>query len=157
MSVNRYARSAKGQTSALTVFGTQGFIRSALAARLRADGHEVYTPTRGDRSIFAPWIRSFIGLTADFRRYPFGSVEVHILPLAKYQASGYAGASEVWVFRGKTILICPSGPSTGSGLVWLYQDPCQGGGLRDGRRGAGMRQYNGYTGISKSCFWERLR
>jgi nucleoside-diphosphate-sugar epimerase len=68
-----------------TVYGAQGFIGRRLTARLRADGHEVLTPGRGDavdaqdlgRVIYAA------GLTGDYRTRPFDAVEAHVSLLSR--------------------------------------------------------------------------
>lgn len=66
-----------------TVYGSTGFIGGSLTAYLRAEGHEVATPTRHERPagdlghvVYA------IGLTGDFRSRPLDTVEAHVTALA---------------------------------------------------------------------------
>jgi nucleoside-diphosphate-sugar epimerase len=64
-----------------TVLGGQGVIGRALVARLRQGGHAVAVPDRADRGDpRRPWghVIYAIGLTADFRRRPFETVEAHV-------------------------------------------------------------------------------
>lgn len=68
-----------------TVFGSAGFIGSALTAYLRGQGHEVLTPLRdetprpGDPLGHVVYC---IGLTGDFRSRPLDTVEAHVGALA---------------------------------------------------------------------------
>lgn len=70
-----------------TIFGSSGFIGGRLAQHLRAAGHEVLAPQRGEDLAQAPrggfghaiWC---IGLTAGFRQRPFDTVEAHVGALA---------------------------------------------------------------------------
>lgn len=68
-----------------TVFGGTGFIGSNLIRHLRREGHEVYAPHRGElvktkdslgHVIYA------IGLTGDFRKRPYDTVEAHVCLLS---------------------------------------------------------------------------
>lgn len=64
-----------------TVLGASGTVGRRLVERLRSQGADVYTPTRGCKEI---WHRPLghvvyaIGLTADFRQRPFDTVEAHV-------------------------------------------------------------------------------
>jgi len=69
-----------------TVLGANGFLGGALAARLAADGHQVFRPTRselqslGDRDLG----HVFYSLaTKDARIDPYGAFETHVAHLAQ--------------------------------------------------------------------------
>jgi nucleoside-diphosphate-sugar epimerase len=71
--------------SLYTILGASGFVGSRLVASLRADGHEVYAPARGEPDVFARDLGQVIyciGLTADFAVRPFDTVEAHVGLLA---------------------------------------------------------------------------
>lgn len=64
-----------------TIFGATGFIGAKLAVYLRAEGHDVWTPKRGDKSIFTRslgYVFYCVGLTADYRNKPFETVRAHV-------------------------------------------------------------------------------
>lgn len=68
-----------------TVLGATGFIGRALVSRLRANGHDVWTPSRDDPGIVTKSLGRVIyciGLTADFRTRPFDTVRAHVGVLA---------------------------------------------------------------------------
>lgn len=88
-----------------TVLGASGVIGRHVAAQLRQNGHEVFTPRRGDTSIFErPLGRVIyaIGLTADFRTRPFATIEAHItllsdiLQKADFEALVYLSSTRVY-------------------------------------------------------------
>lgn len=65
---------------AFTVLGGNGFIGSRLVERLRADGYACFVPPRSLAGVFDRFLGHVvdcIGLTADFRRRPFDTVEAH--------------------------------------------------------------------------------
>lgn len=69
-----------------TVLGGSGVIGRHLAMRLRAAGHAVYTPGRGDPGQYGRPLGHVIyaiGLTADFRQRPFDTVQAHVSLLAE--------------------------------------------------------------------------
>lgn len=63
-----------------TVVGAAGFVGARLAARLRADGWDVYAPAKGDPGLLTQDLGVVFycaGLTADYDRRPFDTVEAH--------------------------------------------------------------------------------
>ncbi|WEK03785.1 MAG: NAD(P)-dependent oxidoreductase [Candidatus Devosia phytovorans] len=70
-----------------TVLGSSGFIGGALTSRLRQHGHIVRTPARNEfpsTDDNLGHVIYCIGLTADFRRLPFETVNAHVSVLASY-------------------------------------------------------------------------
>jgi nucleoside-diphosphate-sugar epimerase len=68
-----------------TVLGAGGFIGSHLVTYLQQQGHECFTPGRGDPHINSEDLGHVIyciGLTADFRTRPFDTVRAHVSVLA---------------------------------------------------------------------------
>lgn len=68
-----------------TVLGASGYIGGSVAARLRKDGVEVFTPQKGDPEIFSRDLGHVIyaiGLTADFRSRPYDTARAHVSVLA---------------------------------------------------------------------------
>jgi nucleoside-diphosphate-sugar epimerase len=76
---------AAADVTLYTVFGAQGFIGKRLTARLRADGHEVSTPGRGDPAEGRDLGRVIYcaGLTGDYRTRPHDAVEAHVSLLSR--------------------------------------------------------------------------
>ena len=69
-----------------TVIGGNGFIGSAVVARLRADHHHVFVPERDDSRLSQRQLGHVIyaaGVTADFRSRPFDTLRAHVGFLAK--------------------------------------------------------------------------
>lgn len=72
---------AEGAPKQATVFGAAGFVGRALTAHLKAGGWEVREILRGDNSWRGADLgHTFytIGLTADFRRRPFDTIDAHV-------------------------------------------------------------------------------
>lgn len=77
----------------ITVFGSEGFIGTALTARLAALGHEVIPRNRYNFGDPPPadgfgTILWTIGMTAGFRTRPFETVEAHVSALARILQGG---------------------------------------------------------------------
>jgi UDP-glucose 4-epimerase len=63
-----------------TIVGARGFVGARLAARLSADGWDVYAPAKGDPDLLTRDLGVVFycaGLTADYDRRPFDTVEAH--------------------------------------------------------------------------------
>jgi len=63
-----------------TVVGAAGFVGARLAARLAADGWDVHAPAKGDPELLQRDLGVVFycaGLTADYDRRPFDTVEAH--------------------------------------------------------------------------------
>jgi nucleoside-diphosphate-sugar epimerase len=93
-----------------TILGSTGFIGGKLATALRQQGHEVYTPARGEPEIFRRDLGDVIyaiGMTADFRSQPFDTVEAHVCVLRQVLQSGnfrsllYLSSTRVYGHDGK--------------------------------------------------------
>jgi len=64
----------------VTVLGARGFVGSRLASRLAASGQAPWTPLRGDPDLLSRDLGTVYycaGLTADYDRRPFDTVEAH--------------------------------------------------------------------------------
>ncbi|HEY8004791.1 MAG TPA: SDR family oxidoreductase [Phenylobacterium sp.] len=63
-----------------TIIGATGFVGRRLQARLAADGWDTFAPDKGDTSLFGRDMGIVFycaGLTADFDRRPFDTIEAH--------------------------------------------------------------------------------
>jgi nucleoside-diphosphate-sugar epimerase len=77
--------------SLYTVVGAAGYVGRRLVATLQRDGAEVYAPVRGDEPLLGRDLgRVFYcaGLTADYLRRPFDTVEAHVSLLARLLERG---------------------------------------------------------------------
>jgi nucleoside-diphosphate-sugar epimerase len=75
----------------VTVLGWAGFVGSRLTARLKADGLDPWTPARGDPQLFERDLGTIYycaGLTADYDRRPFDTVEAHATLLSEIIRAG---------------------------------------------------------------------
>lgn len=73
-------------TFVFTVLGASGYIGGRLVSHLRAQGHTVWAPSRGDSLVFnrpLGHVVYCVGLTADFRSRPFDTVDAHVGLLAE--------------------------------------------------------------------------
>jgi nucleoside-diphosphate-sugar epimerase len=67
-----------------TVLGSSGFIGSRLAARLKSNGGDCYTPSRGSAELFDRDLGTVfycIGMTADFRSRLMDTIDSHVVTL----------------------------------------------------------------------------
>jgi nucleoside-diphosphate-sugar epimerase len=74
-----------------TIFGATGFVGRRLQARLTAQGWDVFSPTKGDTSLFGHDMGVVFfcaGLTADYDRRPFDTVEAHASLLSELVRAG---------------------------------------------------------------------
>ncbi|MDQ1258729.1 MAG: hypothetical protein QG643_553 [Pseudomonadota bacterium] len=111
--------------SLFTVLGATGYIGSRLAAHLRAQGHTVWTPTRGDAGVFTRplgHVMYCVGLTADFRTRPFDTVDAHVgllaevLRRAQFDSLLYLSSTRVYMGATRTdedapLAVLPGDPS----------------------------------------------
>ena len=74
-----------------TILGATGFVGRRLAARLAADGWDTYAPAKGDTSLFGRDMGVVFycaGLTADYDRRPFDTVEAHAALVSELVRAG---------------------------------------------------------------------
>lgn len=88
-----------------TVLGGSGFIGSHMATYLRSLGHSVIVPTRSESLVHACNGRNVIyaiGLTADFRKRPYDTIEAHVslvaelLKVAEFSSFLYLSSTRVY-------------------------------------------------------------
>jgi nucleoside-diphosphate-sugar epimerase len=75
----------------ITVVGAAGFVGRRLVQRLRAGGEAPWTPAKGDPELFARDLGVVFycaGLTADYDRRPFDTVEAHASVLSELIRAG---------------------------------------------------------------------
>lgn len=78
-------------TGLATIVGATGFVGRRLQARLTAEGWDVYAPAKGDKSLFGRDMGVVFycaGLTADFDRRPFDTVEAHATLVSEFIQAG---------------------------------------------------------------------
>ncbi|OYD49362.1 NAD-dependent epimerase/dehydratase family protein [Acidovorax kalamii] len=111
--------------STFTVLGASGYIGSRLVVHLRAQGHTVWAPARGDAEVFARPLGHVIhcvGLTADFRTRPFDTVDAHVgllaevLRRAQFDSLLYLSSTRVYMGATRTdedapLSVLPGDPS----------------------------------------------
>lgn len=94
-----------------TIFGSKGFIGDQLKHALRRKGKIVYCPERDeipDRKIRLGRVIYCIGLTADFRSYPFETVDAHIIKLmtilssCSFESFVYLSSARVYLYSKST-------------------------------------------------------
>lgn len=74
-----------------TILGATGFVGRRLQARLTAQGWDIFAPARGDTSLFGHDMGVVFycaGLTADYDRRPFDTVEAHASLLSELVRAG---------------------------------------------------------------------
>jgi nucleoside-diphosphate-sugar epimerase len=128
-----------------TVFGANGFIGSAIVARLLAEGHQVRAVTRGgwpERGADLGHVIFTIGMTADFRTRLVETVESQVIRLHEaltwYRYASFLGLSSARVYAGVTatgeetpLLVRPTDPDhiyniaklTGESLCLAIDNP----------------------------------
>jgi len=88
-----------------TILGSSGFIGSHLADHLRRRQIECWTPKRGDPSLYRKGLGHLIyciGLTADFRKRPYETVDAHVCTLleilkrCKYSSFLYLSSTRLY-------------------------------------------------------------
>ncbi len=70
----------------ITIFGSSGFLGSRLIKYLEEHGHTVFTPQKGDLSIFdrdLGYVFYCIGKTANFAENPYATIEAHVTFLSE--------------------------------------------------------------------------
>lgn len=89
----------------VTVLGAQGFVGRRLAARLAAAGEAPWTPARGDPTLLTRDLGTVYycaGLTADYDRRPFDTVEAHasllneILRAGRFERIVYCSSTRLY-------------------------------------------------------------
>ena len=78
-------------TGLATILGATGFVGRRLRARLTALGWDIYAPAKGDKTLFGHDMGVVFycaGLTADFDRRPFDTVEAHSTLLSELVQAG---------------------------------------------------------------------
>lgn len=78
-------------TGLATILGATGFVGRRLQARLTAEGWDIYAPAKGDKSLFGHDMGVVFycaGLTADYDRRPFETVEAHVTLLSELALAG---------------------------------------------------------------------
>jgi len=88
-----------------TIVGAQGFVGVRLTARLAAEGRETYAPRKGDPELLRRDLGTVYycaGLTADYDRRPFDTVEAHasllseILRAGRFQRLVYVSSTRLY-------------------------------------------------------------
>ncbi|MDZ7921990.1 NAD-dependent epimerase/dehydratase family protein [Rhodoferax sp.] len=108
-----------------TVLGANGTIGRRLVARLRATGQTVDTPGRGEAGLYRRPLGHVIyaiGLTADFRRRPYDTMQAHVSVLAEMlQQADFESCS--FRHHGARLWRALPGPRGWSRCLVLAQDP----------------------------------
>ena len=74
-----------------TIVGATGFVGRRLQSRLTSEGWDVYAPAKGDQSLFGRDMGVVFycaGLTADFDRRPFDTIQAHVSLLSDLAQAG---------------------------------------------------------------------
>jgi len=94
-----------------TVVGAAGFVGSFLVAQLRPDGWDVYAPAKGDPDLLTRDLGTVFycaGLTADYDRRPFDTVEAHaslvsrVIEAGRFDKFVYCSSTRLYDGQGKT-------------------------------------------------------
>ena len=109
-----------------TILGASGFIGRRLFLDLQNKGHKVWAPKRNDEQIFSRplgHVLYCVGLTADFRRRPFDTVDAHVSVLADvlhrahFDSLLYLSSTRVYAGAHRTdedtvLIVSPGDPET---------------------------------------------
>ncbi|MFZ5718531.1 MAG: NAD-dependent epimerase/dehydratase family protein [Pseudomonadota bacterium] len=109
-----------------TVVGSAGFVGSGLLARLRSEEWDVYAPAKGDPDLFKRDLGTVFycaGLTADYDRRPFDTVEAHATLVSRIIEAGrfdklvycsstrlYDGQQKAEVGEAEPLILDPADP-----------------------------------------------
>lgn len=109
-----------------TVVGAAGFVGARLVQRLRADGRDVWAPAKGDPELFDRDLGTVFycaGLTADYDRRPFDTVEAHSTLVSRLIEAGrfdrlvycsstrlYDGQRKAEVHEAEPLVLDPADP-----------------------------------------------
>ena len=110
-------------TGLATILGATGFVGRRLLARLAADGWDTYAPAKGDKSLFGRDMGVVFycaGLTADYDRRPFDTVEAHASLVSELVR---AGRFEQLIYLSSTRLYDGQGATTVDEKTPLVFDP----------------------------------
>lgn len=108
-----------------TVLGGRGFVGSRLVDHLRAQGAEVWVPSREDPALWEGDLGHVvygIGLTGDFRQRPYETMESHagvlsrVLQCARFESLTYLSSTRVYMGSTRTdenapLIVQPGDPS----------------------------------------------
>lgn len=108
-----------------TVLGASGYIGRRLVAYLRAQGHAVWAPGRGETGVFAKDLGHVFycaGLTGNFRERPFETMQAHagfladVLQRARFESLLYLSSTRVYMGAQRTdeevpLQVVPHDPS----------------------------------------------
>lgn len=109
-----------------TVVGAAGFVGARLAARLKAEGWDVWAPAKGDAGLLTRDLGTVFycaGLTADYDRRPFDTVEAHATLVSRVIEAGrferlvycsstrlYDGQKKAEVHEAEALVFDPADP-----------------------------------------------
>lgn len=111
---------------AATVVGAAGFVGARLTERLRGDGWDVWAPAKGDPELLSRDLGTVFycaGLTADYDRRPFDTVEAHATLVSRIIEAGrfdklvycsstrlYDGQRKETVHEAEALIFDPADP-----------------------------------------------
>jgi nucleoside-diphosphate-sugar epimerase len=147
--------------SAYTVVGATGFVGARLVQTLERDGHAVYAPPRGDPGLFERDLgRVFYcaGLTADYLKRPFDTVEAHVGLIARLLERG---RFERLVYLSSTRLYDSLGAEGGAEDTALALNPAEPRHLYDLSKALGenlcLTQGGGRAAVARlSCVFDHV-
>ena len=110
-------------TGLATIIGATGFVGRRLQATLAAEGWDVFAPAKGDTSLFGREMGVVFycaGLTADYDRRPFDTVEAHVTLVSELAR---AGRFEQLIYLSSTRLYDGQGAPVADEAAPLTLDP----------------------------------